>query len=241
VVALSLFVAAIQLSVKAQSQTGSGADASLGLQRLMTDTRHAFWVGLPDDTKGQWTVPPGTANNSFTVSVNGASQDTAVEIVFPNTSSATLQTGASSMTSDPSVDRTGLAAPPTSTLWVFRSNSDGTPNAAAGAYLWMRGSERGTTVDGPLLKSLSPSAPGAVKFERPVGAETSLLPYLLRIKIVSAYYSPITGVQTSEAGDGTQVTQLSGQTALMRDHELNLDHEPGVTTSTASAGPWYSN
>ena len=59
-----------------------------------------------------------------------------------------------------------------------------------------------------------------MQFIRPLlGASPA--PYQVQIKIISGYYSAINGTQTNEAGDGSQVSQLSGKCALMRNYSTN--------------------
>ena len=82
-----------------------------------------------------------------------------------------------------------------------------------------------------------------MEFVRPTNGATQplVLPYEVEAKIISSYYSPIGGQQTSEATNGTNQTALSGKCVLMRDHDSGGSHDPGSsTTTTATSGSHWT-
>jgi type II secretory pathway pseudopilin PulG len=241
VTALTVYVASFKLSMRVQASVSATTDAGLAIERIMNDVREAAWIDLPDDPSSQFTAPPGVTSSSFSTTYLGNTVDTAVEIVYQSTSSVTVSSGTNTTVSDTIDDRNGISS--TQILWIYRSDASGTPNAAGG-YLWINGSENGTTVDQAIMKSVDPTSSGAVQFSRPYNAASSpsALPYQLQAKIVSSYYSPVNGNQTSESTNGTQATDLAGRCVEMRNHDTNLDHDPGSTTvNSITAGPWTSN
>lgn len=99
-----------------------------------------------------------------------------------------------------------------------------TPDSAAGPYLWQytlpADSSFNTALYPPIVlcKSLS-TAPDAVQFVRPYYVADALPEQTqLEIKLISSYYSPINGQQTSEEGTGASSSQLTGKCVFMRDH-----------------------
>ncbi len=129
----------------------------------------------------------------------------------------------------------GLGVADSAVYLIYRGDPDGTPdpdptgspNPLAGTYLWQYkvpadGSFNVAKYPGSLTtlcKSVAP-APNAVQFVRPYYAATGQLPEQnqVEVKIISSYYSPVNGRQTSEETAGATTSQLSGKCVYMRDH-----------------------
>lgn len=244
--AIALFLAATRTSLKASAQTSSSLEAANALQTVIEQTQQAQSFSLPNElpTSGAFVVPGGRSAADFqttlTSTVNGVSSTeniyTALELALPPGQSVTVKdtSGSNKAVVDSSgntpIDRTASS---TSTLLVYRGDPDGTPDPNptgsavknAGAYLWlytMPPSNQFDLVHNPprsLCKSIATS-PNAVQFIRPI-VDGSLAQFQVQVKIISSYYSAINGVQTSEATDGSQVSQISGKCALMRNHSSN--------------------
>jgi len=237
--AITIYVASLKLTLRSRASVSASTDAALATARLASDCRMAQWVTLPNDAGSSFTQPPGTSVASFTTVDQGNVVNTAAEIVFPTLTTVTVSTGAHS-TADVINDRGAVSTPATAGLWIYRSDSDGTPNSS-GSCLWMTGSENGTAVNQAIVKSLDPTSTSAVQFSRPASTSAAL-PYQLEVKVVSSYASPINGAQTSETTDGSQATSLAGRCIQLRNHEPNLDHDPGTTTvTTAPSAPFTSD
>lgn len=237
--AMTLYIASFKLSLRVQASESATSDAGLATERVMNDVREAAWIDLPSDSDSQFTAPPGVTSSAFSTTYGGSAINTAVEVILPPMSSATVSTGVNTTVGDTVNQRNAQSS--TSTLWFYRSDGSGNPNTAGG-YLWMVGTENGETVNQAIMKSIDTTSGGAVQFSRPVNTSTVSLPYQLQAKIVSSYYSPVNGTQTSETTNGTQLTDLAGRCVEMRDHDTNLDHDPGSTTvATTPSSPWTSN
>ena len=129
----------------------------------------------------------------------------------------------------------GLAVAGSAVFLIYRGDPDGTPdpdptgsaNPKAGTYLW----QYAVPSDASFSPALHPgslvalcksvaTAPNAVQFVRPYYAATGQLPVQnqVEVKIISSYYSPVNGRQTSEETAGATSSQLSGKCVYMRDH-----------------------
>ena len=245
--AVSLFLAATRLSLKAGAQTSAGLEAANALQYVIEQTREAQSFALPNELTGSggaFIVPGGRSAADFqttlTSTIDGVTSTeniyAAMELALPPGQTVTVKdtSGSDKAVADSSgntpIDRTGNS---TSTLLIYRGDPDGTPDpdptgsavVNAGTYLWLYTMPSNNIFDivahppRALCKSIAVS-PNAVQFVRPFlnGAET---PYQVQIKIISGYYSAINGTQTNEATDGSQVSQLSGKCALMRNHSTS--------------------
>jgi type II secretory pathway pseudopilin PulG len=245
--AVSLFLAATRLSLKSGAQTSAGLEAANALEYVIEQTREAQSFSLANELTnngGAFIVPGGRAASDFqttmTSTIGGVTSTeniyTAMELALPPSQTVTVKdtSGSDKAVVDNNnstpIDRAGTS---TSTLLIYRGDPDGTPDsdptgsavANAGTYLWvytMPSTHLFDLVNHPpraLCKSIAVS-PNAVQFIRPfVGG--SAAQYQVQIKIISGYYSAINGTQTSEATDGSQVSQLSGKCALMRNHSNN--------------------
>lgn len=121
----------------------------------------------------------------------------------------------------------GVGVTGSSVVLIYRGDSSATPNAAAGTYLWQYTLPSDASFNPAkypdkltaLCKSVS-TAPNAVQFVRPYYASTGQIPEQtqVEVKIISSYFSPINGQQTSEEGNGASSSQLSGKCVYMRDH-----------------------
>jgi type II secretory pathway pseudopilin PulG len=119
----------------------------------------------------------------------------------------------------------GVGLPGSSVVLIYRGDANFTPDAPAGTYLWQYTLPLDSSFNPALYpptalcKSVSP-APNAVQFVRPYYAGSGQIPEQtqVEVKIISSYYSPINGQQTSEEGNGNSSSQLSGKCVFMRDH-----------------------
>ncbi len=139
-------------------------------------------------------------------------------------------------------------ATPGITYIIYRGDPDGTPDAdptgntktRAGTYLWEYNYASGTRT--ALCKTVA-TAPNAVQFIRPLASVTngigSPLANQVELKIVSAYYSPINSVQTSQANDGSQVSQLTGECIYMRDHGTQAVSSSANTKSSNNVTKYF--
>ncbi len=240
--ALDLYLASARLSLNTASACYAITDGANAVQHTIRDTEEARWLALPGENG--WTSPGGAPAGAFQTTDGGTTIATGVQLVSPATAVVSVQSRSGSVLSvAPSLyDRTQDAAP-ASPLWIYRANRDGTPNAAAGACLWIYGTERGQLVSKALISSLSPTLANAVKFARPQTTASARLPYQLQISLVSTYYSPLQQAQTSEINATAQETYVVGKCVLLRDHEMNFDHEPNSTASygAANAPVWRSD
>lgn len=127
----------------------------------------------------------------------------------------------------------GLGVKGSAVYLIYRGDPDGTPDAdpagspilKAGTYLWQyRVPDNDASLNivkyaanlTVLCKSVA-TAPNAVQFVRPsYGAIAQ--PNQVEIKVISSYYSPINGQQTSEETAGATASQLNGKCVFMRDH-----------------------
>ena len=238
--AVDLYVASAQITVQSGAACYATTDAANAVQHVVRDAEESYWLALPEDA--WWTSPSGQATSAFQTTGGGSPLDTGVELVAPAVSSMSVSGGNGGSISTPAYDRSTTSSPP-SILWIYRANSDGTPNAATGGYLWLSGTELGQTVSRALLTSLSPTSASAVQFQRPANSSgTQQFPYQLEVRLVSVYYASVRGVQTSELAAGTQQAPVIGKCVLLRDHELNLDHEPNpIPPYGATSAPWRSD
>ena len=248
-----LFLTATRTTARAGAQVSANMDGANALQHVTSDTREALWFALPDDpavasSLAAFTPPPGDTVGQFETTYAGGTVDTGIQLTFPQTTTQTLCNASVGNTlSTTTYDRTQSVPDGSSanTLWIYRADAGGVPDAAAGAYLWAYGMEPGTAtvVSYALCKSVDTNSdPEAVMFVRPTNgaAQPLVLPYQVEAKIISSYYSPIGGQQTSEAANGTSQTALSGKCVLMRDHDSGGPHDPGssTTTSATSGSRW---
>ena len=241
--AITVYVAATRLTVANGAACYAATDAANAAQHVVQDADEASWIALPGDSG--WTSPGAAPASAFQTADNGSTVFTGVELVPPATAAVTVQNGGGGAlaVSPPPYNRSLAYSP--SPLWVYRADSDGTPDAPAGKYLWITGTEQTQAVSRALTGSLNPQAANAVQFSRPVTASApqSALPFQLQIKLVSTYYSSFAQTQTSELTTGTQEAQVVGKCVLLRDHELSSDHEPGTSAvyGAANANSWQSD
>ncbi len=126
----------------------------------------------------------------------------------------------------------GLGVPGSAVYLIYRGDPDGTPDAdptgssipKAGTYLWQYQVPADSTFNlvkyaanlTVLCKSVA-TASNAVQFVRPAYGAIAQ-PNQVEIKVISSYYSPINGQQTSEETAGATASQLNGKCVFMRDH-----------------------
>jgi prepilin-type N-terminal cleavage/methylation domain-containing protein len=205
-----------------------------------------------------WIQPSGIAQNQFWTTLNGATINTAIEISAPplltpagNGYTATVSAIQVLSTTGGTWASNGAnwSAPPfdvsgtgTAVTLIYRGDPDGTPdadptnnpNVGAGTYLWQytlpaNNSFNLTAYPPTILCKSVGTAPNAVQFVRPsYGLNTD--PSQLEVKVISSYYSPINGQQTSEEGNGASSSQLVGKCVYMRDHNPTGKPPPNSAT-----------
>ncbi len=241
--AITVYVAATRLTVSSGAACYAATDAANVVQHTVGDAEEADWIALPGDA--WWTSPSTAPASAFQTMDNGTALFTGVELVLPAAAAVTVQdTGGAALTVSPPPYNRSLSPSP-GPLWIYRADSDGTPDAASGKYLWLTGTERGQAVSKALTGSLNPQFLNAVQFSRPVTASGTpqALPYQLQIRLISTYYSSFAQAQTSELTTGSQEAVVVGKCVLLRDHELNNDHEPNSPAAygAANASLWQSD
>ena len=195
-------------------------------------------------------LPPllTTQANGYTATQANGSLVPNIEVL--STTGGVWQAGHGTWTAPPTTNQQigGVAA--SIVYLIYRGDPDGTPdpdptgnpNPKAGTYLWQYQIPNPPVFNpalypnalSVLCKSVAP-APNAVQFVRPFAAQSGANPdqTQVEIKIISSYYSPINGRQTSEEGSGATSSQLSGKSVYMRDHCTDGSSStttPGVRT-----------
>lgn len=152
----------------------------------------------------------------------------------------------------------GLGVPGSAVYLIYRGDPDGTPDAdptinlnpppKAGTYLWQYRVPADSTFNPAkypanltaLCKSVAATA-NAVQFVRP-SYGTVAQPNQVEIKVISSYYSPINGQQTSEETGGATASQLNGKCVFMRDHFNGSNPQaPANTGARAGNNPFRYN
>lgn len=245
--AMTVYVASARLTLTTGAACYATTDAANAVQQTIRQAEEASWLALPGEPS--WTSPGGAAAAAFQATSKGAVISTGVELVFPATADASVQNsvGTTLMVSPVPYSRR-LNPDGSNYLWIYRSDSGGIPNASSGTYLWMTGMRQGQNISRAVTGSLSSDAVNAVQFSRPLTASSpiSALPYQLQIRLVSAYYASVAQKMTSElTAPGTSPSEALtvGKCALLRDHEMNNDHEPDSAAAygAASASLWQSD
>lgn len=185
-------------------------DGTTGLPpylRVLSTKPNVYW----ESSQGTWTAAPVSNQTLGGLGVNGS----AVSLIYR---------GDPDGTPDPDP----LAA--------------GNPNPLAGTYLWQY---RVPDTDASfnlvkypgnltaLCKTVA-TASNAVQFVRP-SYGTIAQPNQVEIKVISSYYSPINGRQTSEETGGATASQLNGKCVFMRDH-FNGSNPQAPSNTGARAG-----
>lgn len=193
-----------------------------------------------------WVTPTNTALSQFNTTDSSQPISTALEIAAPpalvpsangyNAGISTIRVQNVAGNSYWSITPYSNVGTSINTSLIYRGDPDGTPDAdptgnaktGAGTYLWQYAmpennsftvtkDAQGNFVNPtPLCKSVS-VASNAVQFVRPA-YNNAPAPFQAEIKVVSSYYSPINGEQTSEEGSGANTSQLIGKCVYMRDH-----------------------
>ena len=219
--ALDLYVGSARLSLNTAAACYAATDQANAVQHTVRDAEEARWLALPGESG--WASPQNAPLSAFQAASGGTTIATGVLLMLPAVSAVSVQdrSGGTLAVSPLPYARTQDAAPP-SPLWIYRADRDGTPDPA-GVALWISGTEQGQAISKTLISSLSPTDANAVRFARPQTAAGTLLPYQLQISVSSTYFSPI---QTPPAGSVPPQAGPAGKCVLLRDHEMNLDHEP---------------
>ncbi len=198
--------------------------------------------------ESSWNSMNSTPLGQFSTTLNGETINTAMEVTMPQVLTAAengytastngqlrvlsqsggyWQTGGANWQAAPcNVQIAGGVGLPGIVVYIFyRGDADLAPDAAAGTYLWQYTLPSDSSFNpakyppSALCKSVS-TAPNAVQFVRPYYIAGGGIPEQtqVEIKIISSYYSPINGQQTSEEGNGSSASQLTGKCVYMRDH-----------------------
>jgi len=255
---MELFVYMLRTTMAANSTMFASSDSNKAMNHIIERAREARWLALPDDASPVFTPPPltlcqeqsgGACQSSDFETTYGGNVDTGVEIVFPagSTTPNPVYTACSADTTNtPCVvlgSGSGTAVPVYNrdtdgvNLYIYRANSNGSPNPSTGTCLWEAGTDNGVQVNQALMSSVA-AAPNAIQFQRPATGAFQISGYEMDVKIVSGYYSPISGSTTNESTNGNIATTLTGKCVLLRDCELDSTPHAG----TGSAGThWSSN
>ena len=235
-----LYIMALQLGSKTSAELATTQDAANAIQQVVEMTREAQAFTLPNETG--FTMPTGDSVNNFETTLNGATVFTGVEVTMPpalkttdvgysDTSLKYITVKSATGTDLPATPQSApLAFPPynctgtaTQQYIIYRADSGGTPDAAAGGFLWEQSlGSTSPSVSTALCRTVATGASNSVQFVRPVDSGGSTLPYQMEIKIISGAYSAINGVQTDEEGNGTYTSKLVGKCVLMRDHSTTV-------------------
>ena len=238
--AMTLIISATRQTVRTQSQVYATADAANSIQHIIGQLREASAFALPTTDAGTaettWNPMGGTSLTQFSTTLNGETINTAIQVITPPTlplQVLSTKGGATWPVASFNAQASGGISS-SSVFLIYRGDPDGTPDPdptgnadpKAGTYLWQYtlpspGGAFNPAVYPPtaICKSVS-TAPNAVQFVRPFYANAGGKPEQnqVEIKIISSYYSPINGRQTSEEGSGASSSQLSGKCVFMRDH-----------------------
>ena len=258
--AMTLIISSGRSTVRTQAQVFATGDAANSIQNIIGQIREASVFCLPTSSAAgtpetHWNMMGMTAatlGSDFSTTLNGETINTGIQIVTPPVLLPAADGYSANVPKVRVTSTTGgywevtpynnqlLGDVNASTvLLIYRGDPDTTPDAAAGTYLWQykipTTSTFNTALYPPtaLCKSVS-TAPDAVQFVRPAYggvAEQSQL----EVKIISSYFSPINGQQTSEEGNGASSSQLSGKCVFMRDHYT------GDTSATTNYGQGAGN
>lgn len=220
---MDLFMNAARSTLKVNAQTSASQDASNAVQQIILTTREAWAFALPNEQapNGSWASVTGFSDSSLSNTYNGENINTGIEIFQAGTQTVSVQNSANQTiaVSPPPLYRDG---PATTTLLIYRGDSNQSADSTAGTYLWEYNVQANTYL--ALCKSVDPNTPNAVQFVRPVvligqsQQQATPQPYDLEVKIVSSYYSLVNGRQTSEESNGSDTSQISGKCVLMRDY-----------------------
>lgn len=226
--AIDVYVASARVATRTSAACASTTDAANAGQRMVQETQEAHWLALPSESG--WTSPQGEPSGAFLTSSRGAAVATGAMFAFPPSASATVQAvSGSSLSQSALADRPAVPSAPLM-LWIYRADADGTPDASAGQCLWERGTRAGQPVNQAILTSLPPTIPDAAQFGRPTDTAGRALPYQLRFRLLSSVGTAGQGRQTSEMNPDPALAAVVGKCVLLRDHEMNLDHEPNPAT-----------
>jgi len=260
VTVMDLFVTMARTTVAANSTMFASADANRSMNHVIERMREARWFALPDDVNPVFSPPPTSLcveqsgspcqASDFETTYGGYNVDTGLEVVFPsgsvnpnpvysacssdatNAPCVTLASGNATSVPTYSRDTDGTD------LYIYRANSNGTPNPSTGICLWEAGTDNGIAVNKSLMSSVA-TAPNAIQFQRPNTNTFQVAGYEVDVKIVSGYYSPISGTDTNESTNGNTTTTLTGKCVLLRDCEL--DSTPHIGSGGSAGTKWSAD
>ena len=211
----NMFVSAVNIAAKSEAQVAVQTNAQNALRRVMADTREAYGFALPTDATG-FTPPESYAASQFEETISGSTVCTGVELTYGSSMPLTvdLSTGSTS-----SLAVTPYNQNATNNLWIYRADSNGTPDATAGQYLWIYGTEYGQSVNAAVTKIADNSAdaiatPTAFEASRPTDSVGTAIPFQVEYQVIASYYGSTTGVQTNT----NRSTTLTGECTLLRNH-----------------------
>ncbi len=258
---MDLFIGSLRLASRSTAEVFASQDAARSLRHIIDDTREALWFALPDANDANDLSNSGTlyfteelatvtGMSSYTtanfISHDSTSSnfcDTGMFIAFPaaDSSEGVILTSSATQSLSTASNKYNLynrTSPFGSYLFLYRANSNGTPNALTGTCLWEVGTDNGATVNQAIITSVN-SSWDAIQFLRPWNTTnntgTPNIPYEAEIKITSGYFSIINGVQTNESTGGADknTTQLVGKCIAMRNFELTSVHIPKNVSATS--------
>lgn len=232
---MGMFEAMGVATVSSTATEYAGADANEAMQHIISDAREAEEIGLPDDNDTAFVPFNGYALTNFETTYEGNNVDTGIELIAPaGGTSPTVYNASGASDTIPIYDRTTTGNP----LYIYRSDSNGTPDPSAGTCLWLYGTDSGISVNQALITSVS-TAPNAIEFARPI-LQGTVQTYDIEIKLISGYYSPTYGSNTNESTNGKLVTALTGKCVLLRDQYTGANPQASPTSTTNSSGPHWS-
>ncbi len=231
--AIDVYVASARVATRTSAACASTTDAANAVQRVSQEAQTAHWLALP--LESGWTSPRNEPPSAFLTSSGGVTVATGAAFAYPPPASATVQAVSGSPLSLSTLAARPAVPSDPAMLWVYRADADGTPDAPAGQYLWERGTRAGQAVDQAILSSVPATVPDAVQFGRPTDSAAQALPYQLRFWLFSASGTAGQGRQTSEMNPDPAQAAVVGKCVLLRDHEMNLDHEPNPATPYGAA------
>lgn len=208
---MDLFLTTTRTTASTQARLTATLTAANAMQRVMNDAREAQSVDISARTfNSKSTDAPDGTHAGMTLTYPPAMADTAVTLT---TGTYTL-----SATNSPSDALYNRATAGTTTLSIYRADSDGTADPTAGQYLWVVGTEPGHTAiaaPGRSIARLADTATvaaaisDAVRFTQPNAYNLNEV----EIRLVGSAYSPINKDQTSES---TGTTELTAKAVLLR-------------------------
>lgn len=204
---MEMFVTMCRTTTKNSAEVNSSATAAIGLQRIVEMTNESTRVTL--STESGFEVPGGTDFQSSQFRTS-AGVCTGLQVTTTTAQSASgapivfIKSNGQSATVIPHGSSFGANGMDES-LWIYRANNNGTPNANSGTTLWAKGKYQGQAMSRPLVKNLDASSLVALKFSKPE-------PNQMGVTIRSSDYSAIGEQGVSK----NSVVQTASTAVLLR-------------------------